>query len=196
MITLPTSPAPAAVNWSLSDKGGTLAGGLGGTSQRVNRLGNRWRCEVVMPALTAQQAREWSAALSKGLRDGVAFKFTQASLSVLSEGTPLVNGASQTGNALACDGFTTGFVAYAGQFFSITTGGQRYVYMVQETTKSASGAFAALPIEPALRVSPADNDVIEFAAPHIEGLLVEAPMWGVDVDHISRGFAFAIEETR
>lgn len=196
MIDLPTSPRPSSVTWRPVDFGGTLAGGLGGTAQRVNRLGNRWALEVTLPPMTREQAQEWSAALVKGMREGVRYAFMQPGFKSMPEGTPLVDGGSQTGDELACDGFTEGFTAKVGQFFSIVVGSRRYLHMVSATTRSSSSAFAALPIEPPLRVSPADNDVLEFSLPKIEGLLADVPAWGIDVDHITRGFSFSIEETR
>lgn len=196
LVTLPSSPGPMAVAWELRDFGGTLQGALGGAAQRVNRLGNRWKCEITLPPLTPEQAREWSAALVKGRRNGVRWSVRQVGTPTGSPGAPRVNGGSQAGDTLACDGFNDGYVVKAGQFFHIETATRRYLHQVAASGRPTSGAFAALPIEPPLRVSPADNAVLEFGAPTIEGLLVEVPGWSLDPDRIARGFTFAIEEVR
>lgn len=195
-VTLPASPGSRVLGWTLVDFGGTLKGALGGSTQRLNRLGNRWRVDLELPVMTAAQAREWSADLVAGRSNGVLWKLRQVGLDIGSPGTPLVNGASQSGNTLACDGFSASYEAKKGQFFSIIISGQRYCYQVRTTTTAVAGAFAALPIETALRVSPADNATLEFAEPYIQGLLTDVPSWVNDADHLARGFSFAIEESR
>lgn len=196
MITLPDSPHPAAISWELVDFGGTSTSSLGGSAQRINRLGNRWKVGVTMPPLTEAQAREWASALTRGLRQGVAWKLSQPGFVTGSPGTPLVAGASQLGDTLNLDGLNAGYVIRAGQWLSILTGGQRYLYQSVNNVRVPSTGIVALEIEPSLRVSPADNDPVEFAAPLIEGLLEAAPGWRIDTDHIARGFSFVIAETR
>lgn len=79
-------------------------------------------------------------------------------------GTPLVDGASQTGRAIALKGFTasqTGVVK-AGDFLKF---GDTKVYMATADANSdGSGKVAALAIEPALIVSPANNEAVVYTA--------------------------------
>lgn len=196
-VTLPSSPGPSAVRPRLVDHGATLKGPLGGASQRVNRLGNRWAFDIDMPVMSSADARIWSASLSKALRSGVLWQVRQVGLAIGSPGSPLVNGAAQTGQSLIADGFTAGYTLTAGQFFSIYDGGsQRYLHMVQADVTADGSGNATPAIEPALRKSPGDNDVIEVALPYIEGLLAESPSWSLDPDRLARGFSFTIEEVR
>lgn len=196
-VTLPTTPGPRSVAWELVDFGGTLQGPLGGSGQRVNRLGNRWRAHIEMPVMTIAQAREWSASLTRGLRLGVLWRVRQPGFSPGSPGTPLVNGASQAGSQLDCDGFNPGYTARAGQWFSALISSQRYLYQVASTQMAdASGVMANLEIEPVLRVSPANNDTLEFAVPYLQGLLDEPAGWGFEPDKLARGFVFTITESR
>lgn len=194
MIVLPSNPGPVAISWSLRDFGSTQQGALGGSAQRINRLGNRWRCDVTMPPLTPDQAREWSAALVRGLREGVRFEVLQPGHNTGAPGNLLVNGAGQAGSALIVDGGTPGYVAKAGAWANILTGGRRYLHQLAATTQLSGTGTGTLQLEPLLRVIPADNTPVELAAPMIEGLLAAAPGWGIDVDYLTRGFAFAIEE--
>lgn len=196
MITLPSFPGPAAVAWEPIDFGTTLAGGLGGASQRVNRLGNRWSCTVTMPVMTPAQAREWSAALVRGLREGVAWTIRQVGTPTGSPGSVLVAGGSQAGDSLDVDGGTPGYVVRAGQFLSISTGGQRYLYQSASAVRVAADGTATLELEPPLRASPADNSPVEIGRPVIEGLLADVPGWSLDPDRLARGFTFTIMESR
>jgi len=196
LVDLPESPKPAAIAWQLVDFGSMQKGALGGAMQRVNRLGGRWALSVTMPPLTAAQAREGSAALTKGVENGVRIKLVQPDNPTGSPGSVLVNGASQAGSSLVCDGATPGFVARAGMFCTITTGGQRYCYHLTDTTRADASGNLTLNLVPRLRVEPADNDAVELGAPQIEGLLQSVPGWAFDVDRVARGISFVIEETR
>jgi hypothetical protein len=72
-------------------------------------------------------------------------------------GTPLVNGASQTGSSLIVDGLDS--APQAGDAFKVT--GIDLIYTVTADASVTSGG-ATLTINPALASSPADNAVITF----------------------------------
>lgn len=196
MITLPSTPGPAAVAWEPVDFGTVLRGALGGADQRVNRLGNRWRCTVTMPVMTPADARQWAVALTVGLREGVSWRIRQVSSPTGSPGTVLVKGGSQAGSSLLCDGFTPGYVLRAGMWLSILTGGQRYLHQCAANLRADSAGEGTISLDAPLRVSPADNSPVEIGAPVIEGLLDEVPGWSLDPDRLARGFTFSISETR
>jgi hypothetical protein len=194
MITLPNYPGPQALSVSLVDFGTVQLGALGGTAQRINRLGARWRVEVQLPPMTTAEARVWAAALTRGLREGVSWKLRQVGTPTGSPGAVLVNGANQAGGSLIVDGGTAGYVAKAGQWLSILTGGRRYLHQLAATTQLSGTGTGTLQIEPLLRVSPADNAPVELGAPVIEGLLSTPPGWSIDAGRLVRGLSFAIEE--
>jgi hypothetical protein len=194
VTALPNYPGPARVGWSQIDFGGTQGGVLGGASQRVNRLGNRWRMELTMPPMPPALAREWAAALVRGQRTGVSMEVREVSTPVGAPGAVLVNGAGQGGFALAVDGGTPGYVIRAGKWFSILTGGRRYLHQVSASLALSGTGTGTITLEPGLRVFPADNSPVELAIPIIEGLLVDAPSWVLDETRMVRGFSFAIEE--
>jgi hypothetical protein len=196
VTALPASPGPVAVGWTLVDFGSSQQGALGGAAQRINRLGGRWRCEVTLPPMTPAQAREWAATLSRGLRTGVSWRIRQVGTPTGTPGAVLVNGADQAGNALIVDGGTPGYVAKIGQWLSVLTGGQRYLYQSAATLQLSGTGTGTLQIEPGLRVPPANNDPVELGAPLIEGLLSGPPGWVIDANRLVNGFTFVIEENR
>lgn len=194
-VALPSRPGPSRLDWSLIDFGGTQGGVLGGSSQRVNRLGNRWRCEVTLPPMAPALAREWAVALVQGRREGVSLKVREVTTPAGAPGAVLVSGAGQAGFELDVDGGTPGHSIKAGKWLSILTGGRRYLHQVSATLQLSATGTGTLAIEPALRTIPADNAPVELAVPIIEGLLADAPSWTIDESRLVRGFTFAIEES-
>lgn len=196
LTELPEFTGAAAVVWEEVDFGGTIEGQLGGADQRVNRLGNRWKMMVTLPAMTPPEADEWAAALSQGLRTGVSWALPEPGWPRSGPGPVLVNGADQTGGALVIDGGVHGTVIRRGKWFSILTGGHRYLHKAAATIQLDAAGAGTLPLTPLLRVSPADNSPVELAVPRIEGLLEKAPGWSVDRRRIVEGVSFAIREAR
>lgn len=78
-------------------------------------------------------------------------------------GTPVVNGASQTGDTLAIDGWgaSQSNVMRAGDVFTVA--GDNAVYMVGEDADSNGSGEVTLNISPALRVSPADGAALTIS---------------------------------
>lgn len=77
-------------------------------------------------------------------------------------GTPLVNGASQTGNSLITDGWTasqTGILK-AGDYFQLGTGSSSKLYKVLNDANSDSGGNATFDIWPSINTAVADNTAI------------------------------------
>ena len=76
-------------------------------------------------------------------------------------GTPLVNGASQTGNTLAIDGCTAGTTLLAGDFFSVN---DELKMLTADATANGAGAMS-LSLDEPIRTSPSDNSAIVTASP-------------------------------
>ena len=84
-------------------------------------------------------------------------------------GTPLVNGASQTGNTLAIDGCTAGTTLLAGDCFSVNG---EFKMVTDDATANGSGQMT-LTFEPPLRESPADNAALTVDHPTVACMLQE-----------------------
>jgi hypothetical protein len=196
LIALPEFTGAASVEWGLIDFGTTQSSPLGGSDQRVNRLGNRWRMVVTLPAMDPISADEWAAALAEGLGNGVSWKVPEPGWPKGAPGSLLVKGAGQTGGSLEVDGGTVGRVIRRGKWFSILTGSRPYLHKATATVRIDADGEAILSFTPLLRVSPADNAPIELAAPRIEGLLEQAPGWSIDRRRIAEGVSFAIREVK
>lgn len=139
---------------------------FGTHGQRFTRLGRHWAMDVDLHVMTRATADEWTDLDEE--TDTLVWPIEQNALGA-SEGTPRVNGAAQLGNSLDIDGATPGLVIPKGRFVSVITGGQRFVYQLRAAVTVDGSGEAALPIRPLLRVSPANDDVVEIAAAKLEG---------------------------
>lgn len=196
LVTLPSSPAPMSASWSLGDPGGVQRGAIGGSAQRVNRLGARWRYAVSLPPMTPSDARIWAAALARGLRNGVSYKVSQPTTPTGSPGSIAIAGAGQTGDSIDVDGGTPGYVVKQGQWLNIATSPRSYLYQAAATVRLDSSGEGTIEIEPPLRAVPNDNDVLNLGVPVIEGLLDMPPEWAIDANLLVQGITFTIEEVR
>lgn len=171
-ITLPTTPGIRSAVPSLISYGGLLSPSLGGAVQRLNRLGDRHALKITLPPMRSEpDGRIYASKLRRALQEGAIFSWPQDQFTVGTVGTPLVNGAGQTGTTLVLDGFAASYAVREGQFFSILHGGRHYLHSAAAATGANGTGQISLPIFPMLRISPADNAVCEFAAPKIEGWL-------------------------
>lgn len=80
-------------------------------------------------------------------------------------GTPLVNGAGQTGNVLVVDGLTA--KPAEGDVFTVAGNSQTYVVLA---ATDLAGSQSVLSIAPAIAQAPADNAALTFKASHAVNL--------------------------
>ena len=151
--------------------------------QRVALGGARWTWTFSLPAMKRSRAAVWKAFLDQ--LDGAANTFYGYDPDNLvprgpAKGTPLVNGAGQTGSTLAIDGCpaSTLFLR-AGDYFAVNG---EYKRLTQDATANGSGQVT-LQFKPALRNSPADNAVVTVSSPTVTMALTDdrQGMWECDV---------------
>lgn len=140
---------------------------LSGAVQTIEMPSPRWRFNAAFDNLT-----EADAALLQGffaqLR-GQAGRFYQHNLARpvprgIATGTPLVNGASQTGTSIITDGWTpsqTGILK-VGDFFKI---GYELKMVVSADVNSDGSGNATITFEPPIRTSPANDSAIITSSP-------------------------------
>jgi hypothetical protein len=141
----------------------------GGVTQTLQRLGTRWALSVELPpARENGDFRAIMSALVQARRFGAAYPWPQPGITIGTPGSPVVNGAGQLGSSLVCSGFSASYSVVAGQFFSILTGGRRYLHMITAAGTATGGGALTLQIFPMLRISPAASSPISMT-PLIEG---------------------------
>lgn len=134
-------------------------------SQIQQHQGQLWQAEIAVKPMTRASAEEWISFLLKLNGKYGTFLLGDPSGATprgIATGTPLVNGASQTGNALITDGWTPSQtnILRAGDYIQLGTGSTSRLYKNLEDTNSDAGGNATLTLWPNLRSSPADNSAI------------------------------------
>lgn len=141
-----------------------------GQQQVYRHQGQWWEMEVTMPAMKRDEAEQIASFLLKmNGRYGTFLLGDKANTAPrgVGTGTPLVNGASQTGDQLVTDGWTpdTSGILKAGDWIQIGTGSASRLYKVLDDVTSNASGVATLNIFPSLRYSPADNSAITINSP-------------------------------
>ncbi len=163
---MPASPGFVKVRFGLTRNIAGSHSPYSGQVKTLHRAGDRWKADFLLPPMARTNAAEWIAFLIS-LRGpiGTFWGFDPAATSPRGSaaGTPVVNGASQTGTTLATRGWTpsqTGALK-AGDFFGLEN---RYHMLAADADADGAGN-ASLEIEPALRSSPADGAALVTAGP-------------------------------
>lgn len=194
-LALPTTPGIASAKPRLFDIGGILTPIMGGPAQRLIRPGARFAVDFGMPSMmTEPNGRIWVNALAQGLLSGVTMRYPQPGLAIGSPGSVLVNGALQVGTTLIVDGAAASYPFKAGQFFTLVSGGRGYLHHVTADQAANGSGQAVLSINPPLRLSPADNDVCNFATPYVEGVLSgNSAEWNMPLEPVTN-ISFTVTE--
>ena len=124
-----------------------------------------WILGVTCPPLEREDAEPWQSfllALRGPYGTFHAGDDTAGPPRGTATGTPLVNGASQTGFTLVTDGWTPSItgILLASDYIQLGSGTTQRLYKVVEDADSDTGGNCTLEIFPELRESPANNDPI------------------------------------
>lgn len=190
VLTLPTDPAPAKMAIAMVSAKNTLTPAIGGAEQELLRKGTRYALTFSMPVMTYVQSMDWDDLMAEG--DTVLMRVFQPGLVIPNPGAPLVKGAGQAGTSLVIDGLPNGYVIRKGQFLSVVSAGQRFLYRAKASATSVAST-ATIPLRTMLRRPPNDNDVVEIAQPMIEGFVRDLGEWAVGVDRLV-GLQFTVRE--
>ena len=192
ILTFPTSmPLPSSNEWQLQGRAQHSISELDGTVQTIVLPGAFWRCTVSYSVLNATRWRALEAFLAS--LEGAAGRFyfgpQHAKTPVgLAGGTPLVNGANQTGSSLVTDGWpaSTGILK-AGDYFHFDVSGRRELKLATADVSSNASGQATISFKPAIRVSPADNAALVTSSPSCVMMLADSEQGSVS--HRTAGLA-------
>jgi hypothetical protein len=178
----------------LLDFGGYNKPILGGAIQRINRAGSRYVLEVELPPLPQEpNARIFTAKWERALTEGASFLIPQPGFIVPPSGTPLVNGAVSGGTSLPIKGLAPSVPLKEGQWLNVIHNSKRYAYRIAADAVANGSGVATVTLTTMLREQLSNNDVIELAAPRIEGW-VESPDWGIRIEPFVDVSRFTITE--
>jgi len=133
--------------------------------QTTSRKGSLWRATLQFNNLSGDDRREMQAFLVK--LNGQQHRFTLHDHSYTRRGagggTLLVNGGTQSGTSLVCDGATASVNNYlrAGDYISFNA----ELHMVVADANSDASVNVTLSIAPPIRKTPSDDAVVDYLAP-------------------------------
>jgi hypothetical protein len=141
-----------------------------GQQQVYKHQGQWWEAEMTFPPMKRADAEQVAAFLLKlNGRFGTFLMGDPVNTQPrgVATGVPLVNGAGQTGNQLATDGWTPNItgILRAGDWVQLGTGANSRLYKVLDDVNSNASGEATLTLFPNLRVSPNNNDALFLNAP-------------------------------
>lgn len=160
---LPTSPAVASVKIN-SYQETIVTQTISGKRQARVIGGQYFKISAQYPNMTREQFAPIMAFMMKQRGSYDTFTFTPPVVSKpqgVNPGTPLVNGASQTGRSIITDGWGTGAVLTvlkAGDFFKFTN--HTKVYQVTDDVTCDTSGNATINFEPELQTSPSNNEAL------------------------------------
>jgi len=125
--------------------------------------GQRWEVEATLPVMERAEAEAWHTFFLKlNGRKGTFLLGDPLGRTPrgTAGGTPLINGASQTGNSLITDGWSAGATFKAGDYFQLGIGtSSRLFKNLSDVTADGSGN-ATLDIWPSIWTAYADNTAL------------------------------------
>lgn len=168
-LSLPASPALRSVRFGGSSVVAVPESPITLAQQIQSHPGQAWRAEVTLPPVKGRaEGAEWEAfLLSLNGREG-SFLMGHplaATARGVATGTPLVDGASQTGSSLATDGWTPSIAGILKKFdfIQLGSGATARLHAVLTDADSDGAGAATLDIWPRLRESPADGAAVVVA---------------------------------
>lgn len=196
MITLPDEYTPREANPFLIDTGGILRGGTGGAAGRLNRPGQRWGVEVVMPTMMPDKARAFAALMTVAKRDGLRLTFPLGGGEIQGGGAGTVDGSGAAGTSLPAQGLTPGFMLRRGYWLTVQNAeGERFLHAVAEPVRVGTDGKATITLTTALLTTLASGNTILIAKPTIEGVVTSDVNWVLPVNRRVAGLTFRVEES-
>lgn len=190
-LTLPTITGIQSVNFIVRNSVGATQSPFTYEQQIFKNPGQRFEADVTLPPMTRASADVWNTFFIKLYGQYGTFLLgdpnaaTPRGTASSSPGTPVVNGADQTGNTLNIDGVPTSQTGYlkAGDYIQLGTGSGARLYKVLDDADSNGSGEVELTIYPDLRSSPSDDStVVVSSAVGLFRLTTPTHNWAISMD--------------
>ena len=197
-LTLPTATGIQTQRFALTRIVGVSQSPFTRQEQVIQHQGEYWSATLQLPPMLKDNASQWLAFLLQLRGRRGTFKLgdqDRKTIQGVATGTIRVNGASQTGNQVALDGFavSTNNVFKAGDYIQINS----YLYMVTEDVNSNGSGEADVKIEPSLRsgLETIDDDDTVLYTNTTTLMRLDSNEVAWDTDQVSKyGISFACSE--
>ena len=190
VFSLPATPLFQTSRFGLRANTQRFASPLDGSVQTLERAGARWFGTFTYPPMLRANAAAIQAFLLKVGGDNRFYAGDPDATTPrgAATGTPVVNGASQTGTSLITDGWTPSVtnILREGDYVAFQNGNaRREMHMVVADVNSDGGGNATLTIEPPIRSAPANNETIITASATCEMALISDDEMAWEADQVS-----------
>lgn len=197
-LSLPAWPPPRRVAMSPYSAVAVVRSPFSLAGQAQDWGGKIWQADVDLPPMQVAEAAAWRAFKLK--LNGRAGTFLMGDPAYAGPrgtmaGTPVVDGAGQSGQSLAIRGLTPSAtsVLLAGDYLQLGTGATSRLHMNLTDADADGAGEAELDLWPDLRESPADGAAIVTAEPVGVWRMADAAMaW--DAEPLVWGFSFSCVE--
>lgn len=167
-LATPTNKTIADINLIARNVVGVSTSPFSFKQQVYQYQGQRWEADITLPPMNRDDAEQWVSFLMKLYGQKGTFLLgdplggTARGSASTAAGTPVVNGASQTGGTLAIDGLPASATGYlkAGDYIQLGSGATAQLYKVLNDADSNGSGQTTLDIWPNLRSSPADGSTV------------------------------------
>ena len=165
MTTIDLTTTPNLVSVSAASNTALFPSPLIASAQTLDRGGQKWRTILTYTNLRLADRGDLLGIIMalRGQANRLRVPVFDNPKRGAYGGTPLVNGASQTGSTLNIDGCSNNITHWIrrGDYFSVTVNGEQELHMcTADDDSNGSGQIAGLAFEPRLRASPLNNAVI------------------------------------
>lgn len=198
-LTLPTHTGIRAITIRARNLTALSSSPFTFKQQAISHAGQRWEAEVTLPPMKYEDAEVWIAWMMSLKGRVGTFTMGDPNRSTprgSAGGTPLVNGADQSGTTLTIDGATasqTGWLK-AGDYIQLGTGLHTMLHKVLTDADSDASGNVTLDVWPSMRCVPDDNDPVTVSgAKGLWRLTDDAHEWSVNEAAIY-GLTFACVE--
>jgi len=196
MATFPfPNITPATNTFELVSNTRTYQSPLTNAVQTASRKGSLWKASMQFNNLSGDDRKVMQAFLVK--LNGQQHRFTLQDHSHTPRGagggTLRVNGASQSGTTLVCDGATASVTNYlrAGDYISFNN----ELHMVVVDADSDASTNVTLSIAPPIRKTPADDTIVDYTVPVLGVFMLAGPAsWDTQLGIISNFTIEAVED--
>ena len=168
-LSLPNTTSFASARMTARSVVGVSESPFTGAQQVQKHQGQWWEFEAALAPMTRANAELWiSFLISLNGQQGTFLLGDPLGSTVrgVGTGTPLVKGASQTGNSLITDGWTatqTGILK-AGDYFQLGTGSTSKLYKVLADANSDGSGDATFDIWPSINTAVANDSALTVAS--------------------------------
>jgi hypothetical protein len=168
--------------------------GTGGETFRTDRLGNRWafQFETASMPLEPNGAR-WQALFDDAERVGGVFSIKQPGFVIGPCGSPTVGDYTPAGRLIPLTGLTPRYSIRARQWLSTKIDGQWFLDRIMEPAMADASGNATVRIKNLIRRPLSEGDMVELAAPKIQGTIEMSGGSGWELERVT-SFAFTVTE--